>query len=958
MKTKIPLVLSLALASSVPTFAADTPDLDAGFANPPASARPRTWWHWVSGNVSPDGITADLQAMHNIGLAGLQNFTVDESDVHGPIKFMSPEWRNLVHYALTEAHRLNLDYGMEGCDGWSESGGPWITPDIAMQKIVFTERTLPGGHTIPLALPQPETAKDIYKDIALPATADDFPAPSAITSSAASFDGAKIIDSDPATVATLSAGQKGESRWIQFQFDHPVTAEYIHIIATGGSKQSYELLSSNDGQNFSHLLDSHRNNTINFAPVTATYFRLRVPPDSRNNAPALDFAEIQLAGKRLDKLPGQSGIEVDRHAGDFPNQSWPADQIIDPKSIVDLTGKTSWDAPPGNWTIVRIGLTAAGVTTHPSTAAGLECDKLSRAAVEAQFHGMFDPVFHDSPDLIGNTFTHILLDSWEAGCENWTPLMPADFKSRRGYDLFPYFPAFTGRIVGSREQTLRFFWDFRRTLADLVADNHYGTWRDMAHHNKLALYAEATGIGLPTVADQLQCKGRCDVPMGEFWINRSFDDNIDDPKEAASAAHTYGQNIAATESFTSTPNVAAWTNDPQSMKALGDFEFCQGVNRFIFHRYAHQPWLDRLPGMTMGPWGINFERTNTWWNDGSAWISYLSRCEFLLQQGRYAADILYFYGEGAPVTLNHRNLSPAPPAGYSYDVCNTEILNQLSVDHGDLILPSGMHYKLLVLPNSARMTLPTLQKIDALVAAGATIFGPRPTASPSLANFPHDDETIQQLAQKLWSNDPAESPDPHAGKILNGPDLAPALNVPPDFRSDPNLLFIHRTTPDADIYFLSNQQTADVVATCTFRVHGKAPELFHPDTGTAESPALYQSSADATTLPIHLDPVGSLFVIFRHPAIANPLAMVQRDGKILFDHDGDDDLPTVSPSGTPEFFIRRGGAFTFTSANGNAINLDTSLPSPITLKNPWHLTFPPNLGQHRPRPPPLLDRLP
>ncbi|HUO06841.1 MAG TPA: glycosyl hydrolase [Phycisphaerae bacterium] len=957
MKSIRPLLLALPALVLLPS-PARTATLDDNFLNPPDSAKPRTWWHWVSGNVSAEGITADLEAMKHIGLAGAQNFTVDQSAVHGPIKFMSPEWRNLVHHALSEAHRLNLQISMEGCDGWSESGGPWITPAQSMQKIVWTERTIPGNQAIPLNLPQPETIRDFYRDIALfafPASPHEPPAPTAITASADHFDASKISDADPATSTSLPALTQPQTRWIQLAFNPPATCSSLLFFSSGGNgRQPFELDSSNDGTTFTKITSIKRNRLNTFPTTTASFFRLLIPPYEKAS-PEISIAELHLAGNRINNLTGQSGIEVDRHANDFPNSSSPAEDSINPTTIITLTGKSSWDAPPGDWTIVRLGHTSTGVTTHPSTAAGLECDKLSRDAVTAQFNGMFGPVIADSPSLIGNTLTDILLDSWEAGCENWTPLMPDDFKSRRGYDLAPYLPAFTGRIVGSADQTQRFFWDFRRTLADLVADNHYGTWHDLAHQHGMFLTSEATGIGLPTVADQLQCKGRCDIPMGEFWVSRTFDNNIDDPHETASAAHIYGQNIAATESFTSSAHSASWKNDPQSLKALGDFEFCQGVNRFIFHRYAHQPWLDRKPGMSMGPWGINFERTNTWWNQGAAWISYITRSQYLLQQGRYAADLCYFYGEGAPATLSHKDLTPAPPTGYSYDVCNAEVLlHHASVDHGDLVLDSGMRYRLLVLPPTDRITLPLLQKIASLVNAGATIYGPRPQKSPSLANYPQDDAAIQSLAQKLWADCDGKTITEHPcgqGKIVDGEDLQKALATPPDFQSTPttpNLLFIHRTDPAAntDIYFLSNQQDTDFTAQCTFRIPNKSPELFHPDSATIESPALYQSDQNRTTLPIHFDPFGSVFVIFRHPADAAPLASIEHDGKTLFTPNTtqDADAPTISDNKI-SLLARQPGAYTLTTRTGQTHSLTApALPAPLTLPGPWQLTFPPNLG--------------
>jgi hypothetical protein len=604
---------------------------------------------------------------------------------------------------------------------------------------------------------------------------------------------------------------------------------------------------------------------------------------------------------------------------------------VDPKNIVNLTGQKDWTAPSGTWRIIRMGHTSTGVGTHPSTEAGLEVNKLSADAVEHHIDSMFGPLVKASPDRIGTTFKYILLDSWEAGCENWTDEMAAEFKARRGYDLTPWLPALTGVVIGSTELTQRFFWDYRRTLADLVAEKHYGTFQAWAHKHNMGLTSEASGIGMPTVADQLLCKKCCDIPMGEFWVSMSREANIDDAKEAASAAHIYGQKIAATESFTSVPQTAAWTNDPASLKKLGDEEFCVGVNRFVFHRYAHQPWMDRLPGMSMGPWGINFERTNTWWKPGSAWISYLARCQYLLQQGQFQADLLYFYGEDAPMCVH--------PAGYDYDVCNADVLlNQTKVENGVIVLNSGMHYRALVLPNQDRMTLPVLQKVAELVKAGATLYGPKPLHSPSLSGYPDCDDQLKALADQVWGD---ATPEHHygQGKIALGEPLEKAVGVGPDFaHQSGDLLFIHRQTENADIYFISNQEANDVTTDCTFRVTGKVPELWHPDTGLSETLADFTPTKDGTTVPIHFDPTGSVFVIFQKPAPAQTVTGLTLEGTA-------DSSPITQADGKLTFTAFKPGKYEATLSDGGKKDVTVApLPEAQEITGPWALTFPPKLG--------------
>ncbi len=937
--------------------------LEAGFQTPPDSAKPRTWWHWVSGNVSREGITADLEAMNRIGLGGAQIFTVDQSDVKGPIHFMTPAWRDLMHHALSEAERLHLEMAMQDCEGWSQSGGTWIQPAESMQKLVWTHAQVQGGQTVALQVPAAPGVRGYYEDVAIFAfptlPGDQLPEPVKVTASAAGFDGSKIIDNNLATSAALTSQNVNDPQWIALEYAEPITCQSFEFAASGG-KYNFraELQVSDDGQSFHKVCevvpprDVERNYQLTtittFQPTRGKFFRLWVP-NGPTRTPALNVAEFRLSGPRMENLSSRTGFDISIPEDRFTESAMSPQEVLPPKSLVDLTGKTSWNAPAGNWTLVRLGHTSTGMTNHPAAPSGLECDKMSGTAVEKQFQSMFGPVFNDSPTLVGSTLKDVLLDSWEAGCENWTPLMRVEFKQRRGYDLEPWLPVLTGYVVESNEASQRFLWDYRRTLADLVAEKHYGTMQKLAHEHHMGVMAEAVGIGMPTVADQLQCKGRTDIPMGEFWLHNNREGNTDDTKETASAAHIYGQNIAAAESYTSGPETAAWKNDPYSMKAMGDHQFCLGINRFVFHRYAHQPWLDRKPGMSMGPFGINFERTNTWWEQASAWMTYLSRCEFLLQQGRFHADLCYFYGEGAPVCLHHGELRPVVPKGYDYDVCNAEILLKMQVEAGRIVLPSGMSYRLLVLPDTDRMSPTILQKVKELVEAGAVVYGPKPHHSPGLNGFPAIDDKIAAAAQQIWGSCDGTTVTEHPfgrGKVVLGEPLEKALGVPPDFtNAKGDLIFIHRHDAAADSYFVSNQGAATLTTDCTFRVSGKVPELWHPDTGVRETVASYAIENGQTTLPIQLDPIGSVFVVFRDPA---PSAAVATTFKL----NGENLLAGNSPAmGVPvvsdgQIRIAASQPGVYEAATGGNVEKQelAALPAPETLSGPWHVNFPPGAG--------------
>ena len=959
--------LSLRADAAEPVTGAETGSWENGFFQPPNSAKPQTWWHWVSGNVSKEGITADLEAMKRIGLSGAQIFTVDQSAVKGPVKFMSTEWRDLMHYALEEAKRLNLEISIEGCDGWSESGGPWVTPAESMQKVVWTQQQVDGGQTVSLNLPQPEMVRDFYEDIgrfAFPVPTNSLiPAPVKITSSEPVFDGSQLLH--PAG-KTVSLPLHAESQWIEFEYAAPVAPRSVYQSANVTPFFNpilfQELQAVDETGAFRKVCSLGNNAYSSFAPVTSTKFRFwrgTVEKKYLAKYQELPLVELSLGGIRLERLEAKSGMDHSLAANTFQELPLTTGESIDPKSVIDLTGKQEWAAPPGNWVVLRVGHTSTGATTHPSTTPGLECNKLSPVAVRHHIENMFGPVMSDSPSSVGKAFKYILLDSWECGCENWTGELPAEFQRRRGYELMPWLPALTGAIIGSAEQTQRFLWDYRRTLADLLAENHYGEIQKYAHEHSLGLCSEATGIGMPTVADQLLCKKYCDIPMGEFWVNHQRDANIDDAKEAACAAHLYGQNIAATESFTSTPDTAAWKNDPYSLKAMGDQMFCLGVNRFIFHRYAHQPWLDRKPGMSMGPWGINFERSNTWWEQGSAWMDYISRCQHLLQQGVFRADLCYFYGEGVPSTVRHSSLSPSVPKGYDYDVCNADVLlNLMEVKDGRITTTSGMSYRVLVLPAIDRMTLPVLQKIAKLVNDGAEVYGPKPLDSPSLTGYPESDSELTKLADDLWGSCDGKIVTEHAygkGKIVWGEPLEKVLGGPPDFTAAKgDLLFIHRKDAandrkdaDAEIYFVSNQEKLALTTECSFRAAGKIPELWHPDTGKSETVALYRTENGRTVLPIHFDPVGSVFVVFRKEAPSAPsIISVQFDGKNPF-ADGAEEtvgIPEVVNSKV-RFTAWKSGAYECATASGRTVKGTVpELSAPLELAGSWQLTFPPKLG--------------
>jgi hypothetical protein len=606
-------------------------------------------------------------------------------------------------------------------------------------------------------------------------------------------------------------------------------------------------------------------------------------------ANAIQVAEIHFASTpRVDRFEAKAQFA---HALEFSaTPDIPSDQAISTGDVIDLTphvrqdGTLDWDVPVGKWVVLRMGYSLTGQKNAPASpeATGFEVDKLNWRSVDAYLQDYVGRILETVGSHFGRSFRYLLMDSWEAGLQNWTEDMIGEFKRRRGYDPTPYLPVLTGRVVGNADMCDRFLWDFRRTIADLLADNHYGAATRYLEKHGVGLYAEAMGTGNPTTGDGLQDKGRVAIPMGEFWLHDSLAHEAD-MREAASAAHIYGKSVVAAESFTSMPSIPMWGQSPFNLKPKADRAFASGVNRIVYHESAAQPFVDdrHKPGMTLGFFGQNYTRNITWAEQAIAWNEYLARCSHMLQQGLFVGDLAYFYGEGAPVTVPYwKEVNPAPPAGYNYDYVNTEVLLQMSVKDNRIVLPHGMSYRVLVLPEDVnRLTLPAVRKIRDLVAAGATVVAPRPGKSPSLSGYPADDDEIRSVANEVWGGIDGKSITENEygqGKVYWGSALRDVLalgKTPPDFEYsrpeiDSDLVWIHRHSPDADIYFVANRKDRAEELKARFRVAGKEPELWHPDTGSID-PVDYKIENEHTSVPLHLDPFGSVFVVFRRAATAS-----------------------------------------------------------------------------------------
>lgn len=947
-KRLIPIAVVILVPGTLPAWGQTAGDtLKSGFENPPASARPRVWWHWMNGNITKEGIKLDLEWMHQAGLGGFQNFDAALSTpqvVDHRLAYMTPEWKDAFKYATTLADQLGMEEAIAGSPGWSESGGPWVPASEGMKKYVWSETVVEGGKpfhgvlahppsntgafqnlSIHDALSAPEGSKPIpqfYSDAAVVAyrrASSDVSLESLhpkMTTSGGSPDFAMLTDGDLEKTTGIPIPAVGEVSWIQYEFAEPQTIRaitfvtkdpgWIEALVAGIAAPEKNLEASDDGQNFRLVakLDGGESpeHTISFPVVTAKYFRVTFkrnpPPPIPAWAAGIDPASL---GIKLPPTPTEYEVaEVVLHPGarvnhfeekaafvpegDLYGFATPAvaeNEAVAKSDVIDLTAKMQpdgtldWTPPVGDWVALRFGYSLLGITNHPATAeaTGLEVDKLDRSFVK-QYMEKYLESYKETvgADFMGKRgIRYVINDSWEAGSQNWTDHMIEQFKKRRGYDPLPWMPVLAGQVVDSAEASDRFLWDFRKTIGDLIADEHYGQLEETLHEWNMGHYGESHESGRAFVADGMEVKKFNEVPMSAMWtqtpgVNKEqFGYNADD-RESASVAHIYGQNLAAAESMTAA--AAPWAWSPATLKPTADQEFLNGINRFVIHESAHQPLVGKAPGLTLGPFGQWFNRNETWALEAHTWIDYLGRTSFLLQQGRFGADFIYFYGEDSNLTAIFDHKSPEVPAGYGFDYVNADaLIHELTVANGRIATKSGMSYRVLGLdPYSAHMSLPVLRAIHKLVEDGAIVAGPKPSDDPSLSD---DQAEFRKLNDELFG-DGSGTHKVGKGTVYAGQELGQVfkqLNVLPDFdytkpESDTRLEFLHRKLAAADLYFVDNRGDHETTTEATFRVSGKEPELWYAETGTTR-PVSYKIADGRTTVPLHLEPWGTVFVVFR-----------------------------------------------------------------------------------------------
>ncbi len=854
-----------------------------GFTTPADTNKPWCYYYWIGDDISKEGITKDLEAMKEFGLGAVLIGNINPDEVDGPVPLFSEAWWDAMVHVVVEGHRLGIDIGMFNCPGWSQSGGPWVTYDKAMRYLVYSETTVQGGGDISVLLPKPtEEFQDTYVlGFQKIASEENY-----ISKQNSLF---KRSNNDP-FVVDISSAKPLTARSIVLTPANPVFKCNVELQAqvNGDFKtiKSFVFDRSNSGVNVGPV--THGPVAISIPETEAKAFRLvcsnatsaswDAAAGSGSVQPAAGFAEIRITEAQVLENYVEKSLGK-MHPTPFPrfnSYMWESqDAITDQNMLVsevhdisDQMDANGWltveDVPEGEWTVLRIGMTPTGTKNSPAApqGKGYEIDKASAKLARFHFEQYMAEIIKRIPEESLPALKYLVADSYEMGSQNWTDGYAEKFEAKFGYDPVKYLPVISGRVVGSVEESDRFLWDLRRSVADDVAHEYVGGLRKVANEYGLKTWLENYGHwGYP--GEFLMYGGQSDLVAGEFWNEGSLGDI--ECKSGSSAAHMYGKPITSAEAFTAAQ--LSYKRHPAMLKKRGDWSWIEGINHYVFHLYIQQP-REEAPGVNAW-FSTEFNRLNTWFDQGSAWVDYTRRCQHMLQQGKYAADVAYFIGEDAPKMTGTKD--PALPVGYSYDYMNAEvILNRLTVENGRFVLPDGMTYSILVLPENSRMRPNVLAKMEELVMAGGTILGGKPMKSPSLQNYPTCDKEILQIANRMWGESPAGGKLENAvgeGYVLDKMTLQEALdfiNISEDvlYPDDLACLWTHRTMPGMEIYFLTNQSDTVLEFEPSFRVSGLEPQLWDAVSGEIRKLNDYADDGSRTVIPLAMQKDESCFIVF------------------------------------------------------------------------------------------------
>ncbi len=841
------------------------------FQQPTKDYQPWVFWYWMYGCVSDEGIRADLKAMKQAGIAGTYLMPIkditDGAQYNGDARQLSETWWKRMDTVFQVADSLNIDLGIHISDGFALAGGPWITPEESMQKVVYADTIITGGKKS-ITLQVPAHLQGYYKDIAVYAYPAD-----------------QYDNSKPTCSAKFPFGSSKPCDII-FTYDKPYTLQQVKIITGGNNIQAHrwKIYASSDGKEYQLIKEigparqGWQNTgayaTYSVPKTTARYYKFHWDPkgsdpgsedlDAAKWKPNLKIAEIQLGSEPIiDGYEGKSGLvwRVSKQSDD-ETQALPLDRMMNLTAMLK-GNEVEINLPEGRWHILRMGHTSTGHTNATGGGGkGLECDKFSRAAIRKQYNNWFRRILkHDTHQVI----KRLHVDSWECGSQNWSSNFAEEFLKRRGYDLLPWLPTYAGVLMESRAKSDQVLRDVRLTIAELINEIFFDEVETLAKQDGMQLSTECVA---PTmVSDGLLHYKHADYPMGEFWLNSPTHDKPNDMLDAISGAHIYRKNIVQAEGFTEVRGT--WDETPAMLKPLLDRSLCMGINGMVYHVYTHNPWLDKRPGMTLDGIGTFFQRDNTWWNELRPFSDYITRCQVLLRYGKPVTDLAVYIGnevprrallperltgalpglfgeqllqqeqerlaneglpmEVSPVGVNHtKNMTKAdqftnPLHGYKYDSVNEDAL--FAIDHPVVVIPPSHQL------NPQRLV--NWDKVKQLKEKGKTVL------------------------TEPWTKEDLSS-----------------LGIPRDADLPDGVDFIHRTGDDADIYFLANLTAEEQFFVPVFRQRRAHRYLF--------------DAMDGKIYPCHdeiqLKGYQSIFVVFTDQPVEQVSPLPQADYYQEFDN--------------------------------------------------------------------------
>lgn len=953
-------------------------ELERGFRNPPREARPHAYWLWLNGYVHRDSAREDLRAMKEAGLGGILMFDMGArgdkalQPPAGPA-FLSADWLSQFRASVDQARGLGLDFDFSVVSSW-DMGGPWIEPRHASMGLYSTEMSVPGGAAADVTLPFPPVPPAAPKD------ANGKPAFWVDVAVLAIRDAKRRPGHD--VVIRLDPDQIHELREAVLDNGHP-RAEGA-LAATMTPTREFSVAVSTTGTREGDFKDVLRGTLPPTAdprrfPLPAgtrgRYARLRLLSGHDGARPRSTLGEFSLlnvdgvnvaASRHVDRqrpgaliLRGTTPLGYDDewnrdnlHDGDtegprgvFATAGPPAfalataDAVVDVTKHVDRQGRLRWGAPAGEWTVLRFVCMNTGerLKVPSPNSDGWATDHLSAEATRVHLEHVIARLRDTfGGDLRTSGLKNLYLASYEVRGPVWSPTFTEQFRRRRGYDMTPYLPAVFDAQVGDEDTTERFLFDYRKTLGEVLVDAYYRAARDAANKAGLEIKSEAGGPGPPihnVPVDALLANSAVDAIQGEFWPKRWAADGMWVVKETAAAGHIYGKRRVHMEAFTSDES---WGEGPQDLKASADRVFWEGGNHMVWHTWAHNAPEAGQPGWAYYA-GTHLNRNVTWWGKARPFMEYLARASFLLQRGHFVADVLYYYGDQGFNFVGPRRHDPGLGPGYDYDVTNADvILNRLAVRNGRLVLPDGMSYSVLVLPDREDINPAVLAKLDTLVSEGAIVVGPKPRRASGLEGHPASDGRVRELAGRLWADldGSARQARTHGkGKVIWGKALKRVLadeGIGPDFTGGSALDFIHRRDGGADVYFVRNTRSEAASAKVAFRVADREPEFWDPRTGVIERAGVYQRTKDGMEVPLDLAPNGSVFVVFRRPARADAISAVSPGAAITF------------RNGSAFLQTRSNGQYTVERIGGRQQTVRVErLPAPLALEGPWSVQFEP-----------------